>query len=126
MAVGVESDAHVRVAESLLNDAGMDADAQRQRGVGVHRTAVTAEIGPTGLTGEIVLAPDSLRRSGPDWIVSYAPTEGINLTVAEGPTLRKPHLSRGTLDLLIGGPTSAKAAERVRKAIDRMAGGRWL
>ena len=35
VAVGVEGNAHIRVAESLLDDAGMDAGSQRQRGVGV-------------------------------------------------------------------------------------------
>lgn len=91
-----------------------------------HRAAVAAEIGPTGLTGQILPAPDSLRRSGPDWTVAYKRTEGIDVSVADGPTVGEAHLSHGTLDSLIGGPASAKAAERVRKAIDRMAGRRWL
>lgn len=91
-----------------------------------HRAAVAAEIGPTGLTGRVLPAPNSLRRGGPDWTVAYTRTEGIDVSVADGPTAGEAHLSHGTLDSLLGGPSSAQAAERVRKAIDRMAGRRWL
>lgn len=91
-----------------------------------HRAAVADEIGPTGLTGHVLPAPDSLRRGSPDWTVAYTRTEGIDVSVADGPTVGEAHLSHGTLDSLIGGPASARAAERVTKAINRMAGGRWL
>lgn len=91
-----------------------------------HRPAVAAEIGPTGLTGLVLPAPYSRRPGGPDWTVAYTQSEGIDVSVADGPAAGEAHLSHGTLDSLLGGPPAAQAAERVRKAIDRMAGGRWL
>ncbi|XVV15714.1 hypothetical protein ACQP2X_15630 [Actinoplanes sp. CA-131856] len=91
-----------------------------------HRAAVTAEIGPTGLTGQILPSPDSLRRGHPNWTVAYTRTKEILISVAAGPELGTRHSSHATLDSQIGAPASVKAAERVKNSIDRMTGGRWL
>ncbi|WP_210503018.1 NACHT domain-containing protein [Nocardioides xinjiangensis] len=109
--------------------ADVAAEIERLVGAAVpagHRAAVAAEIGPKGLTGQLLPAPDSLRRDGFDWTVAYTRTEGIDVSVSDGPSVGDVHLSRGTLDSMIGVPASAEAAKRVSKAIDRMAGGRWL
>ncbi|MCM0622337.1 AAA family ATPase [Nocardioides bruguierae] len=91
-----------------------------------HRAAVAAEIGPTGLTGQILPAHDNLRRRGADWTVAYTQTKGIDVSVSDGHTGGDAHLSRRTLDSLIGASASSEAAKRVSEAIDRLAGGRWL
>jgi hypothetical protein len=91
-----------------------------------HRAALAEEVGPRGITADVHPSPDSLRRGGPDWSVSYTRTAEIDVRVGDNRTSDRAHLSRGTLDSLIGGAPSAKAAERVKKAIDRMTGGRWL
>lgn len=91
-----------------------------------HRTVLIDEIGPTGLTGRVFPAPDSLRPGASDWTVSYARTAEINVSVADEATVDEPRLSRASLDSLIGGPPSARAAQQIKEAINRMAGGRWL
>ncbi|ABS06060.1 hypothetical protein [Kineococcus radiotolerans] len=91
-----------------------------------HRAVVAAEIGPMGLTGQVHPARDGLLRRGPDWSVVYTPTEGIDISIADEPFVGDDYRSRAALDSMIDSPASAKAAERVRKAINKMAGGRWL
>lgn len=91
-----------------------------------HLASLAAELGPTGLTAQLYAAPDDRIRCGPAWTVAYTRTRGIDVSVADVPIPETSHLAQGTLDSVIGTSAEAQAANRIRQAVDRLTGGRWL
>lgn len=91
-----------------------------------HLPALRGEVGPAGLTARIHPAPEHPRGRRPDWTIAYTRTEAIDVTFADGPAPTSGYQAQGTLDSALGASAEAIAADRVRNALNRLTGGRWL
>lgn len=91
-----------------------------------HVADLAAELGPAGVTAQLYPAPDHPVQSRGDWVVAYTHTDGIDVSFTDGPAPNTGHLARGTLDSMIGTSVDAQAAHRIRDAVNRLTGGRWL
>ncbi|OLT37048.1 hypothetical protein BJF82_10435 [Kytococcus sp. CUA-901] len=91
-----------------------------------HHARLRDEIGPAGLTGYLEAAPAQMHRRGDDWTVAYTRTVDTNMSVASNRASNREYRSHATLQALIGRPPSVEAAERIKTAINGLAGRRWL
>lgn len=92
----------------------------------VTRGAVLEEIGPLGLTGQVRARANGPRASNADWAIDYTPTHELKVTIDGEDPPHLDHMVRSTLDSIVGLSAPALAAERVRHAINAMAGMDWL